>query len=58
MLLLLLEVLFAAILVAGVAVIYWPAALILAGVMGIWACEKQSATRPRLRSVPHRECAA
>lgn len=38
--LLLLEVLFAATLVAGVAFIYWPAALILAGVLGVVACER------------------
>lgn len=55
--LLLLEVLFAAVLVTGVAFIYWPAALILAGVLGIWACEKRSAP-PRLRVVRDRERAA
>lgn len=44
-LLLLLEVVFAAVLVAGVAFIYWPAALILAGLLGIVACERASVDR-------------
>jgi hypothetical protein len=39
-LLLILEVVFAAVLVAGVAFTYWPAALVLAGVLGILACER------------------
>lgn len=56
--LLLVEVLFAAVLVAGVAFVYWPAAMILAGLLGIWACEKRSVARPRLRTVPNRERAA
>lgn len=43
MLLLALEVLFAAAIVAGVAFIYWPAALILGGVLGVLACERASA---------------
>lgn len=45
MLLLLLEIAFAAVLVAGVAVIYWPAALILAGLLGVVACERASVDR-------------
>lgn len=42
MLLLLLEVLFAAVIAAGVAAIYWPAGLIVAGVLGVVACERAS----------------
>lgn len=45
MLLLILEILFAAVFVAGVAFIYWPAALIVAGVLGVVACERASAVR-------------
>jgi hypothetical protein len=37
-----LEVVFAGLVVAGVAVIYWPAGLILAGVAGVVACERWS----------------
>lgn len=40
MLLLVIEILFAALIVAGIAVIYWPVAVIVAGVMGVWACER------------------
>lgn len=36
------EVCFVLLLVAGVAFIYWPAAMILAGVLGIVACERGS----------------
>lgn len=43
--LLLAELLSAAVLVAGVAFIFWPAAMILAGVLGVWACER-AAVRP------------
>ena len=43
--LLLLEVFFAGLLVAGVAFMYWPAALVLAGVLGVVACERASTTR-------------
>ena len=45
MLLLIIEILSAAIFVAGVAAIYWPAALLVAGAMGIVACERASAQR-------------
>lgn len=41
--LLLLEVLFVGLVVAGVAVLFWPAALILAGVVGVVACERAAA---------------
>lgn len=51
--LLLVEVLFAAVLVAGVAFIYWPAALILGGALGVLACERAS-TRPVARVRPIR----
>jgi hypothetical protein len=40
-LLLLLEVLFAVCACAGVWWIYPPAALILLGVLGVWACERR-----------------
>lgn len=42
MLLLIFEVLFAASFVAGVGFIYWPAALLVAGVLGVIACERAS----------------
>lgn len=45
MLLLALEVVFVGLVVAGVAVMYWPAALILAGACGVVACERASARR-------------
>ena len=45
MLLLILEILFAGVLVAGVAFMYWPAALVLAGVLGILACERAETPR-------------
>lgn len=44
--LLLLEILFALVLVTGVAFVYWPAGLILAGVLGVVACERASAAPP------------
>ncbi len=53
--LLYLEVFFALVLVAGVAFVYWPAALILAGVLGIVACEKHTTRRPVLRPVRRAE---
>lgn len=43
MLLLIAEILFVGLVVAGVAVMFWPAALILAGVCGVVACERASA---------------
>jgi hypothetical protein len=39
------ELIFVGILLFGVAMIYPPAALILAGIFGVWACERASATR-------------
>lgn len=45
MVLLLAEIVFVGLVVAGVAVMYWPAALILAGVAGVFACERASARR-------------
>lgn len=45
MLLLLTEILFVGLVVAGVAVIFWPAGLILAGLCGVFACERASARR-------------
>lgn len=45
MLLLLLEVLFALVLVAGVAFVYWPAALIVFGGLGVLVVEKGAAAR-------------
>lgn len=45
MLLLLIEAVFAGLAVAGVAFIFWPAAMILAGVLGVWACERRG-SRP------------
>jgi len=45
MALLALEIFFAACFVAGVAAIYWPAGLIVAGVLGVVACERASARR-------------
>lgn len=45
MVLLLTEIVFVGLVVAGVAVMYWPAALILAGVAGVFACERASARR-------------
>lgn len=50
MLLSLLEVLFLAALVAGVAFIFWPAALILGGVLGALACEWMSYQRRLARA--------
>lgn len=47
--LLLLEVVFAGAVVAGVAVMYWPAALILGGLLGVVACERASAGRDAAR---------
>lgn len=44
--LLLAELLSAAVLVAGVAFIFWPAAMVLAGVLGVWACERAAAPSP------------
>lgn len=52
MLLLIIEVVFACVLLAGVAAIYWPAALILAGILGILACERADAARPRSERTP------
>ena len=43
--LLFVELLFAALTVAGVAFVYWPAAMIVAGVLGVWACERGAARR-------------
>lgn len=40
------ELLSAAVLIAGVAFIFWPAALILAGLLGVWACERAAARPP------------
>lgn len=51
--LLLLEILFAGVLVAGVAFVYWPAALILCGLLGIVACERAS-VRPQASVRPLR----
>lgn len=48
--LLLVEALFVLMVCAGVAVVYWPAALILGGVLGVWACERESARRTAARS--------
>lgn len=45
MLLLFAEVLFVGLIVAGVAFIYWPAALILAGMAGVVACERAGSRR-------------
>jgi hypothetical protein len=39
------ELIFVGILLFGVAMIYPPAALILAGLLGVWACERSSAAR-------------
>ena len=43
--LLVFELIFVGILLFGVASIHVPAALILAGLLGVWACERASATR-------------
>lgn len=43
--LLILEALFVLVGLAGVAAIFWPAALILAGVAGVLACERAAAQR-------------
>lgn len=43
--LLLLEVLFVAVLLAGVGLVHVPAALILGGFVGVVACERASARR-------------
>lgn len=43
--LIIVELLFAALMVTGVAFVYWPAAMILAGVLGVWACERAAARR-------------
>lgn len=45
MLLLVVEAVFALLIVAGVAVVYWPAALVLTGVLGVWACERAASAR-------------
>lgn len=45
MLLLFAEIVFVGLIVAGVAVMYWPAALVLAGLCGVVACERASARR-------------
>lgn len=49
MLLLILEALFAAAIPVGVGFIYWPAGLIVAGVLGILICER-AATRLATRT--------
>lgn len=49
--LLLIEAVFAALMVTGVAFVYWPAAMILAGVLGVWACER-AAARQAVRPAP------
>lgn len=43
--LLIAELIFVGILLFGVAAIYVPAALILAGLLGVWACERATAAR-------------
>lgn len=45
MLLLVVEVVFALVLVAGVAFVYWPAALIVLGALGVLVVEKGAAAR-------------
>lgn len=45
MLLLAIELLLAALIIAGVAVIFYPAAMILAGVMGLFVCERGAAAQ-------------
>lgn len=54
----LLEVLFVLAGLVGVAAVFWPAALILAGILGVVACERHAQTRidaakakPELRQV-------
>lgn len=51
--LLLFEVLSVAVLLAGVAFVFWPAALIVAGVLGVFAAERAQA-RPVAPVVPLR----
>lgn len=51
------EVVFAAVLVAGVGFVFWPAALILAGLLGIVACERAAVPRPLAPVRPLREAA-
>lgn len=53
MLLLILEVAFVLCGLAGVWFVFWPAALILVGVLGVLACERASA-RPRASVAPIR----
>lgn len=45
MFLLVVEALFAGLIVAGIGFMWWPAALIVAGVMGLVACERAAANR-------------
>ena len=52
--LLIIEAVFALLLVAGVAAVYWPAALILAGLLGILACERAPASTDAANVVPLR----
>lgn len=47
--LVLLEVVFVALFVAGVMFIYWPAALLVAGAAGVVACERWAAAETERR---------
>ena len=48
--LLILELVFVGVLLAGVAMIYVPASLILGGILGVWACERAFGTAPDQRT--------
>jgi len=48
--LLALELVFVGVLLAGVALIYVPAALILGGILGVWACERAFGAAPEQRT--------
>lgn len=50
----LVELGFVLILVTGVGAIFWPAALILFGLLGVVACERRSAVRVKAQRSPGR----
>lgn len=49
-----LEVLFVSVGLVGVAAVYWPAALILGGVLGVVACERSSQRRAEVPDADRR----
>lgn len=53
-LILLLEIVFVGLIVAGVALVYVPAAFVLAGVAGVLACERGAVTQARRLAIERR----